>query len=393
MIPTQRTDVAPDDVVGPLRRAVATHLRHRSPGDVVVVAVSGGGDSLALAAMVAAMAPVFAVRAGAVIVDHGLVADSAAVAERAAAVCRELGLDPVRVERVEVARDSGLGLEAAARNVRYAAFRAVAGELGAAEVLLGHTRDDQAETVLLGLARGSGARSLAGMAARDGIFGRPLLGVRRAEVRAALPMLLPADAPVWEDPANTDAAFLRSRVRHEVLPVLTDVLGESVVDALARTADLLRADNVALEVWAQIVWDDAVTIDGHAPESDVRESARSDLRSGARERARDGGDETGRERVGADASHDVVVAVRTVEALPDAVRRRIVRRAVLAAGVPAGSITSEHLFGVDTLIVDWRGRGPVALPGGFTAERVRPTASKGSGGSAGESDILRIHRA
>lgn len=366
MIPTQGVDVALDDVVGPLRRAVATHLRHRSPGDLVLVAVSGGGDSLALAAMVAAMAPVFALRAGAVIVDHGIAADSAAVAAHAAEVCRELGLDPVRVERVEVPRDSGLGLEAAARNVRYSAFRAIAGELEAAEVLLGHTRDDQAETVLLGLARGSGARSLAGMAARDGLFGRPLIGVRRDEVRAALPLLLPAGAQVWEDPANTDSAFLRSRVRNEVLPVLTDVLGDSVIDALARTADLLRADNVALEVWAQIAWDEAVTVVGDAQRPD-----------------------------------EVVIALPGVEALPDAVRRRIVRRAVLAAGVPGGSITAEHLFGVDTLIVDWRGRGPVALPGGFSAERVRPKPGKAkaagstgseASGSAAAGDILRIHR-
>lgn len=354
MIPTQGVDVALDDVVGPVRRAVATHLRHRSPGDVVLVAVSGGGDSLALAAMVAAMAPVFALRAGAVVVDHGIAPDSAAVAEQAAQTCRELGLDPVRVERVQVDRASGTGLEAAARTARYAALRAAAEAEGAAEVLLGHTRDDQAETVLLGLARGSGARSLAGMSARDGLYGRPLIGVRRDEVRAALPMLLPAGAPVWDDPANEDPAFLRSRVRHDVLPVLADVLGESVIDALARTADLLRADNVALEVWAQIAWDEAVTLTGSSD----------------------------------DAPREVVIALPGVEALPDAVRRRIVRRAVLAAGVPAGSITAEHLFGVDTLIVDWRGRGAVALPGGFSAERVRPKGAKGA-----DSDILRIHRA
>jgi tRNA(Ile)-lysidine synthase len=143
--------------IADLRRAVRAALPAEG---LVLVALSGGPDSLALAAATAFEA---AGRAGAVIVDHGLQAGSAAIAEAAAEQARSLQLDPVIVVAVTVGADGGP--EAAARAARYRALSEAAASLGASAVLLGHTLDDQAETVLLGLARGSGATSLQGMRA------------------------------------------------------------------------------------------------------------------------------------------------------------------------------------------------------------------------------------
>ena len=331
-----------DPAVTPLRKAVAAHFSSLSPGDTVLVAVSGGADSLALAAVSFAIAPMYAVRVGAVIVDHGLFADSASVASAAAAVCSSIGMDPVVVERVAVDLSAGVGVEAAARAARYGALRTVASSVGAVQVLLGHTLNDQAETVLLGLARGAGSRSLAGMSSLDGLWGRPLLSVSRSDVRSAVAALLPG-VSVWEDPANSDPSFLRSRVRNELMPVLESVLGPAAVASLARSADMFRADNVALEVWAQIAWEAAAVLDG------VSASSAGDVAPGS--------------------VSSVVLAVSALTPLPDAVRRRVIRRAMLAAGVPGGSVSYEHLMAVDVLVTDWRGRGPVALPGAVSAER------------------------
>jgi tRNA(Ile)-lysidine synthase len=180
-----------------------------------------------------------------VIVDHGLQAVSAEVAARTAEVLRGLGLDPVEVVRVDVGAAGGP--EAAARDARYDALRATATKLGARFVLLGHTLDDQAETVLLGLARGSGARSLSGMSVLTPMgktldtsaFLRPLLGITRETTVAFC-----SDSALepWHDPHNQDSKFTRVRVRNNVMPMLETELGPNISGALARTADLLRAD-------------------------------------------------------------------------------------------------------------------------------------------------------
>ena len=339
-----------DPAVAPIRKAVAAHLSRFSPGDVVLCAVSGGPDSLVLASVVHAVAPMYALRIGAVVVDHGLFESSASVAATAESVLTSIGLSPVVVERVSVDVASGMGVEAAARTARYACLSSVAARLGAVSVLLGHTMDDQAETVLLGLARGAGSRSVAGMSAVDGLYGRPLLGVARSVVHGAVDVLLPG-AEVFSDPANTDPAFLRSRVRNELMPVLESVLGTAAVAALARSADMFRADNVALEVWASIAWSELAVVDGKAAGDTEFDFAV--LRS-------------------------VVLAVDGLSHLPDAVRRRVIRRAMLVAGVPGGSLTQEHIMGVDVLVTDWRGRGPVALPGAISAERKK--------------DVLVVHK-
>jgi tRNA(Ile)-lysidine synthase len=288
------------------------------PDGLVLVACSGGADSLALAAATAFEARAADRPAGLVTVDHGLHPASASVARDVAARGHELGLSPVRTLRVDVGRSGGP--EAAARSARYAALEAVAGEAGAVAVLLAHTLDDQAETVLLGLARGSGTRSLAGMAAARGIFRRPLLEIPRAVVRQAC-----ADEglEVWEDPANADRAFARARVRHDVLPVLEAQLGPGIAPALARTARAARDDADALDA---IAWESSPFVTGTA-------------------------------------------AVEDLSAARPALRRRWLRSAALAVGCPAGALTAAHVDAVEALVLDWHGQGAVHLPGGASAVR------------------------
>jgi tRNA(Ile)-lysidine synthase len=292
---------------------------------LVLVACSGGADSVALAAAAAFEAPRLGLRVGAVTVDHGLQEGSAQRAAAVVALLTSLGLDPVVAQAVDVPAGGRGGPEAAARSARYAALDEVADRLGAATVLLGHTLDDQAETVLLGLARGSGTRSLAGMAATQpaGRHRRPLLGVGRAITRAACADL---GLAVWDDPHNLDPAFARVRVRSQVLPVLETALGPGVAAALARTAALARDDADALDSWATTSF---------------------------------------AELAGPDGSLDVAALTD----LPPAVRRRVLRLAALAAGASAGAIQAVHLQATEALVTDWHGQGAVSLPGGRAAVR------------------------
>ncbi len=302
---------------------------------LVLVALSGGPDSAALAAAVAAEAPRTRWRAGAVVVDHGLQLGSDQVAAAAASLARGLGLDPVVVQRVEVPGGPGRGgPEAAAREARYRALAAAADRLGAAAVLLGHTLDDQAETVLLGLARGSGARSLAGMSPDVGPYRRPLLGLRREAVRAAAAAL-----PTVDDPHNADPRYARARVRSDALPALETALGPGVAAALARSADLLRADADALDAWAAEVVGRLAVVGLNAEPSD-----------------------------GADGRAEIDVA--GLVDLPDAVRTRVLRRLAVSSGVPAGRLAREHVRALDRLVRDPRVSGPVALPGNVLADLV-----------------------
>jgi tRNA(Ile)-lysidine synthase len=299
--------------VADVRRAVRSCLPQQG---LVLVALSGGPDSLALAAAVAFEAPRAGVQAGAVIVDHRLQDGSDAVAERAAEQARALGLDPVHVVRVAVA--AGGSPEAAARDARYDALATVAAETGAVAVLLGHTLDDQAETVLLGLARGSGAASLQGMAPVTGLYRRPLLGIRRSTTVQAC-----ADAGLepWADPHNADPAYTRVRVRRNVLPVLEAELGPGVAEALARTAEQLREDEDAF----------ATMID------EVAEELAEHI---------DGG---------------LAVPVAALAANPPALRQRIIRFVVLSEfGV---SLSRTHTIEVARLVTDWHGQGPLDVPG------------------------------
>ncbi|MFB6560432.1 MULTISPECIES: tRNA lysidine(34) synthetase TilS [unclassified Streptomyces] len=295
---------------------------------LVLVACSGGADSMALASALAFEAPKLGIRAGGITVDHGLQPGSDLRAAEVVSRMTALRLDPVESVAVRVGRDGGP--EAAARDARYGALDEAADRLGAAAVLLGHTRDDQAETVLLGLARGSGIRSLSGMpevsggsAGRTNRYRRPFLQVDRQTARKAC---MVQSLPVWDDPHNIDPAYTRSRLRHEGLPALEKALGKGVVEALARTAQLSRDDADALDAWAA------------EAETGVRDA-------------------------------DGRLECAKLYALPPAVRRRVLRRAVVAAGSPAGSLFARHIEEVDRLITGWRGQGAINLPGRVEAQR------------------------
>lgn len=244
-----------DPTVGKARAMVGALLGIKTTGKnlvvenppLILVGCSGGPDSLALAAVCAFFATRGEVRVGAVVVDHQMQAGSAEVAQATAHQLQELGLDPVVVRTVELKHDGG-GPEAAARAARFGALEATAHELGASHILLGHTLDDQAESVLLGLARGSGTRSLAGMRERRGIYLRPFLGLRRDETLAICEAL--ALKP-WHDPANQDRAYLRVRVRNAVIPFLHEELGPGVAESLARSATILGYDADFLDQLAE----------------------------------------------------------------------------------------------------------------------------------------------
>jgi tRNA(Ile)-lysidine synthase len=317
--------MGPHPAVAAVRAAVRAALADLEPGDRVLVACSGGADSTALAAATAFEARRRGWQAGGITVDHGLQPGSAERAERVAALLRELGLSPVEIATVSVSGAGGP--EAAARRARYAALDAAARRHAARAVLLGHTRDDQAETVLLGLARGSGARSLAGMPARspDGRYRRPLLTLDRSVTRDACAA---AGLPVWEDPHNADPAYTRVRVRQRVLPLLERELGPGVAAALARTADLLRADADALDLWADRAYGECLAS----------------------------------EAVGSDSAR-VVLEVDRLATLPAAVRRRVLRRAALRAGSPGTDLFAYHVAAVEALVTDWRGQAWIDLPG------------------------------
>ncbi|NUP57932.1 MAG: tRNA lysidine(34) synthetase TilS [Pseudarthrobacter sp.] len=314
----------------------------------VVVACSGGPDSLALAAVAAYFARRGHVdgrplTVGAVVVDHQLQDGSAQVAARTAAVLQELGLAPVDVRRVTVA-GAGMGPEAAAREARHAALEAAAREQDAGAVLLGHTLDDQAEQVLLGLARGSGTRSLAGMRpARDSPGGalllRPFLGLRRADTEE---ICLVEELEPWHDPTNQDPVYARSRTRVEVLPHLEEKLGPGVAESLARTAAILQLDADYLE--------------------DVAESTYASLV----------------ERDGSELS----LPEEALRALAPAIRFRVIAKA--AADVGGQQPGYRRLLAAEALLRRQGSAGPVELPGGVSVYRLSLAQLEGQAGGAAQ---------
>ncbi len=313
--------MGPHPAVARTRACVRRCLADLEPGDLVLAACSGGADSLALAAALAHEAPRLGLRGGGVTVDHGLQEGSAAQAARVAAGLGALGLDPVRQVRVTVDGLPGAGgPEAAARRARYAALEQVADQAGAAAVLLGHSRDDQAETVLLGLARGSGARALAGMPARRGRFRRPVLGLSRATLREAC---LAQRLDPWDDPHNGDPSYARVRVRREALPALEEALGPGIAEALARSAAQLRADCEALD---DIARGEAWRIQPPVPPG-PSPAAPAPQAQPAPGPAAQAGDE-------AAATILSVADIDGLAALAPAIRTRVLRQAALLAGLP-----------------------------------------------------------
>lgn len=272
----------------------------------MLVGCSGGADSLALVAACAVVAKRRGLQARALVIDHGLQKGSGDVAKKAASRAEKVGL-PADVVSVEVV-DDGSGPEASARKARHATLEAVATSVSA-DVFVGHTMDDQAETVLLGLARGSGARSLSGMSVRRGLFVRPFLGIRRKVTEAACDEV---GVKFWRDPHNEDPSYARVRVRKTVLPVLEKELGPGITEALSRTSDLLRDDSDFLDALA------------------------------------------------AEADCDTELDLELVPAHP-AVRRRVLRRWLLERG--ALEPAYGHILAVDSLITDWHGQKWIEVPG------------------------------
>ena len=303
-----------------LRNAVRPFLENLTAGDSAIVAVSGGADSLALAYALNKEAPDLAITLIAVTIDHQLQTGSGDQAKQVQAQLKLIGYQEVIIEKVLVEEKSGL--EADARTARYAALDAIAHAYGASQVFLGHTRDDQAETVLLGLARGSGTRSLSGMATVNGKYARPFLQLTRAQTVAACEE---AELNPWNDPHNANEKFSRVRVRNKVMPVMEEEIGPGIAAALARSAAILRDDADALDEMAQAV------------------ISRVDL-------------------------SDLDCAALTE--LPRAIRSRVLRAAIYAAGAPSGSVSADHLSGVEALITSWRGQGEASLPGGVKVARI-----------------------
>ncbi|MBC7594424.1 MAG: tRNA lysidine(34) synthetase TilS [Kineosporiaceae bacterium] len=300
-----------DPTVATARNRVRDNLVDLPPGSRLVLAVSGGADSLALAAVTGFAAAKLGHLLNAVIVDHQLQAASAAVATEALKDLEKLGIE-ARVITVSVGTEGGM--EAAARRARYAVFDALE-DVDA--VLLGHTLDDQAETVLLGLGRGSGSRSIAGMAPVDGRYRRPFLGMTRKQTET---ICRASGLGWWTDPHNSDPAYRRVRLRLEVLPLLEDVLGGGVAQALARTADFLRNDNAFLDAAA--------------------------------------------------ATYADCLSAASLAELAPAIRGRVLRTAALGAGADPSELAAHHIRGIDELVTRWHGQERIELPGGVAAVRV-----------------------
>ena len=301
------------------RQGVRRTLARLEPGDRVLVACSGGADSLALLAATLFEGHRAGLQVIGVTVDHGLQEASADTAARVVGQMAGMGADETASARVTV-EAAGLGVEAAARQARYDVLEQMREHFGAALVLLGHTRDDQAETVLLGLTRGSGGRSLAGMRRAFDHYARPLLDVGRDDTLTACQV---EGLEVWQDPHNDDPGYTRVRVRQRVLPLLENELGPGVVANLARTADQVREDVELLDAMAASTYRRVATA---GPELGVVELGET----------------------------------------PPAVRTRVLRLAALEAGAVDAELFHVHVTALRDL-VDGALRGEVQLPGHVTA--------------------------
>nr|WP_175637352.1 tRNA lysidine(34) synthetase TilS [Sinomonas mesophila] len=375
--------------VGRARKAVTAALAEAGWPPRVLVACSGGPDSLALAAAVAHFARRGAagghpLEAGAVVVDHGLQRGSGEVASTTAGVLAELGLAPVRVVAVEVQR-TGEGPEAAARAARHAALEAEAAAWGAGAVLLGHTLDDQAEQVLLGLARGSGPRSLAGMRRVRGLLVRPFLGLRREDT---LDVCAAEGLDPWFDPTNEDPAFMRSRVRVGVMPFLEAELGPGVAEGLARTATLLAADADCLDAQAQEAYAALAEVGSGGAEVTPH---RREVTPHRREVTPHLGEVTphpGEVTPEREGVRTIVLPGPALRELPPALRGRVLALALTELG---GTPTFERLAALEGLL-DRRGSaGPVELPGHVRAWR-QPRRKGAPPGTPYGALVLETHR-
>ncbi len=318
--------MGPNPSVAAVRLAVRRGLSALPHGDVLV-ACSGGADSLALLTAAVFERRGSGRRVVGAVVDHGAQPGSGEYTARVVRRMSDLGVDESVSARVTV-DPAERGFEAGAREARYAALSRLARERAAAAVLLGHTRDDQAETVLLGLTQGSGPRSLAGMRRRFGdegvVYLRPLLDLTREQTRQAC---RGEAVEWWEDPHNEDPRFTRTRIRHRVMPLLEDELGPGVAGALARTAHLISDDLAALDAAA------------------ARHLSRLESWS------------------------DLALEVGALELLERAVRTRVLRLAALEAGALPRELTYGHIESLHAMVESPRGPRELHLPGQVSALR------------------------
>ena len=285
---------------------------------VVLIGVSGGTDSMALAA--AALAESAGNRVIPVVVDHGLQSNSAEITEMVVKRLEKLGFAEIFTARAAVELIDGI--EASARRARYKIFEQAIETYGATIFLLGHNKNDQAESVLLGLARGSGTRSLSGMREQNGIYVRPFLDLTREEIEEACKQI---GIEIWDDPHNQNLEFKRVLIRKQSLPKLAEDLGSGIINSLARSARIMNEDADALDEWTEKV---------------ISEVGTNDLE------------------------------VKLLSELPKAIRARVLRRAIYAAGAPQGSISAEHLAPIEALVTAWEGQGECSLPGGVKVLRI-----------------------
>ena len=286
-------------------------------GSTVAVACSGGADSLALASAALFEGNRAEIKVIAVIVNHNLQEGSMEVALRTKGVLTEIGFDVVEIMDV-VVQQSSLGMEAAARNARYGALTEFANKHNAFVTMLGHTLDDQAESVLLGLARGSGAKSIAGMPtlSPDGKYLRPLLGITRKETVSYCEDL---GLDYWSDPQNLDTKFSRVKVRLNVLPVLEEELGPGIASALSRTAEILQDDLEYLEAQA----DSAFSL------------------------------------VAKTTNNSVAIDTEGLEKLPRALATRVIHKSLSLLGTEPAKVQVDSVM---ELVSNWHGQKPLTLP-------------------------------
>jgi len=286
-------------------------------GSTVSVACSGGADSLALASAALFEGNRADINVIACIVNHNLQEGSMEVALRTKRVLTEIGFDVVEIMDVHIQQNS-LGMEAAARNARYGALTEFATKHNVALTMLGHTLDDQAETVLLGLARGSGAKSIAGMPtlSPDDKYLRPLLGITRKETVAYCEDV---GLDYWSDPQNLDTKFSRVKVRLNVLPVLEEEIGPGIASALSRTAEILQDDLEYLEAQADDAFKEITTT----------------------------------------TNNSVVIDTEGLEKLPKALATRVIHKSLSLLGTEPAKVQIDAVM---ELVTNWHGQKPLTLP-------------------------------
>jgi tRNA(Ile)-lysidine synthase len=312
-------DVAQQELRTLMKRFLKTHS---SPGDRIVLAVSGGPDSIAMAAICAELKTEFSLDFYCVNINHQLQDAAFEWAEKTIAICRQLGFENAVSITVDVDKNSGVGLEAAARNARYKALRDYAFSVDARAIMLAHTMDDQAETVLMRISRGSSTRSLAGMAHITKDLWRPFLDIERQTLHNALTSF---GIEAISDPHNFDRQFTRVKIRLDVIPALISALGQNIVTGLARTARMARMDADALEQIASKLYPKLLI------------------------------------------ENELLIGELINQ--PLAIQTRIVHHWLLSRGVPANGLSSDHVFSVCRMAADPRLKGPMKVAGGVEVQK------------------------